>query len=70
MSFNNKNLKGKEQKITGTVSGASRWSSIYAGNTNIVAPRIFAVGYVLKLAGAVRTERCVSQQVSIVLSGM
>jgi hypothetical protein len=63
MNSNNKNLKGKEQKITGTISGASKWSSIFAGNTNMVSPRIFAVDYVIELAGTVRTVRCVSQQV-------
>jgi len=50
INSNNKNLKGKEQKITGTVSGDFRWSPIYVGNTNIVAPRIFVVDYFLKLA--------------------
>ena len=43
ISSNNKNLKGKEQIITGTVSGAFTWSPIYVGNTNIVAPQIFAM---------------------------
>lgn len=47
----------------GTVSRAFRWSPISVGSTNIVAPRIFAVDYVLRLAGAVRTVRCVFQHV-------